>query len=183
MMILLLLSASSVAAPPEPNAKTTALEHEIKAAFIYNIAKFIEWPKHNTEAYPDQITLCIFGNNTFNESLETIRNRLVKKRRLVITQTYDIDELTHCQIVFLKLDKKNIGKIDDIISASNLNHSLTISDQQYGNFQKEIIQLYTQGDEIRFKINIDAANSAQLVISSRLQQLASHIYHSQREGQ
>ena len=81
-------------------------EYEVKAGFIYNFAKFIEWPG---EAHPDAkitITLCIVGTDPFGKILDSIDNKTIRGKFFEIKQTRLSKDLKHCSILFISNSEK-----------------------------------------------------------------------------
>ena len=79
LILLRFLCGPNVSAEPLQNK-----EYLIKAAFLYNFAKFVEWPSESFKNSADTIKLYILGNDPFGEALDTIRDKLVQGRRLAV---------------------------------------------------------------------------------------------------
>lgn len=145
-------------------------EYMIKAAFIYNFAKFIEWPEESFTDAKSPLSLCILGQNPFGNMLVSLGTEETGGRRLVIRESKRVEEAIGCHIVFISgSEKKNLKNI--LARFDNLN-ILTIGDMT--NFAKSggTIKLDKVEERIRFEINVDAARRAGLVISSEVLDLA-----------
>ena len=93
-----------LAIPSTVNAGTspTIDEYQLKAAVLYNFAKFVEWPPETFQGPADPITLCILGENPFGNGLDqTIRGKSIGDRKITIRQISDGRQVTGCQIVFV----------------------------------------------------------------------------------
>lgn len=145
-------------------------EYALKAAFLYNFAKFVEWPK---EAFPDAptpIALCIVGEDPFGMALEPVRGRAIRGRQTVIKRGAKPDELRTCHVCFVsRSEKDNLTKI---LAEFRDKHALTVSDVEGFAERGGVIGLVTVEDGIHLEINIDAAERAGLTVSSRLLNLA-----------
>ncbi|HEY4589595.1 MAG TPA: YfiR family protein, partial [Thermoanaerobaculia bacterium] len=78
----------------------TASEYDIKAAFLYNFTKFVDWPP---DAFPDPSSLkvCVLGENPFGTSLQTIAGELVGSRKLTVMRTDSLARPAGCQVLFI----------------------------------------------------------------------------------
>ena len=62
-------------------------EYELKAAFLYNFTKFVEWPEQSFKTADDPIAICILGENSFGRALEdAVAGRSLERRKLVLRQ-------------------------------------------------------------------------------------------------
>ena len=148
-------------------------EYMIKAAFLYNFAKFIEWPPKTFEDSKSPVRLCVLGKNPFGIALESIEGKTIHGRKLIIEQLNSTKEIKICHMLFIsESEKKQLDYILNNIKDLNV---LTIGDTE--NFARlgVIINLTMAKKKIRFKINLDAANRAGLKISSKLLKLANII--------
>lgn len=147
-------------------------EDEVKAAFVYNFAKFVEWPAGKVN---DAINLCILGDSPLGFSaLKTIDGRNVQDKPLVTKLLNKADELKDCHIVFIAASEH--PKIQQRLKAAHQQHALTVSDMAGFAEAGGIIGLVKTDERIRFEINLLAAKDAGLMISSRLLSLALAIY-------
>jgi hypothetical protein len=145
-------------------------EYSVKAAFLYNFAKFIEWPGGSFEDARSPLSICIIGQDPFKENLDFLRNNTVKGRRLLVKRLSADEDLKQCKIVFI--GKSEQERVPLLLSSVKNANALTIG--EVGNFCKSggVINLFTEKNLVRFEINVDAAERAGLVISSDLLKLA-----------
>ena len=145
-------------------------EYLIKAAFLYNFLKFVEWPVEALPEISDTITTCVVGEDPFGNALESIRGKTVKNRSLAIRRVEELRNLGTCQLVFISASEKNrLRKITDALKGRSV---LTVGDFEGFLESGGIIRLFMQSNNIRFEINLDTAEQAQLKVSSRLLNLA-----------
>lgn len=146
-------------------------EYEMKAAYLFNFTKFVEWP---TKALPNggsPLIIGVLGDDPFGNILEsTIHDKRVNGHPLVVERFKSPSDLKTCHVLFISdSQKKRWPKIQ---SALGTNSVLTVS-EKWDHFTDEggMIYLFTQGNKICFDINDDAAKRAGLKISSKLLQL------------
>jgi hypothetical protein len=142
-------------------------EYEVKAAYIFNFAKFIEWPANYLPS-DDTIYLCIYQNDPFGIILEkTMIGRKANGKDWKITRIKSLDEIGKCHIlVFSEISKHEIITLLEQVKNKPI---LTIGDEepdfcQYGG----IINFTPQYSEYQFEINIEIATDLKIKISPKL---------------
>lgn len=167
--------------PAKGGAETDTLkpgygEYEIKAAFIYNFPRFVEWPNggDNNENERDAPAICILGEDPFEGAMESIQGRLIEGRKMTVSRVRSIKKAADCPILFISSsEKERIGEIIKAIGGSGI---LTIGDTEGFSRQGVIINFYTEQNKVRFEINIAAARRAGITLSSKLLKLARITY-------
>ncbi len=144
-------------------AKPKSKEYHIKAAFLLNFIKFIQWPSHAFSDTPTSLTVNILGKDPFNEALDTIENKIVKNKRLVIKRISRIEDIKECQILFVCTPEKEI--MSDILAKTKEKPILTVSETNnfflfLGNVTFIIIN-----SRLRFELNLEADERSGLLIS------------------
>lgn len=137
-------------------------EYEVKAAFMYNFAKFVEWPT----ALGGEVRLCIFGRDPFGAALDALRGKPVKERRLEVAHIDSAAKLGECQIAYLSatLDK-NLERIAEQARGKGV---LLVSDSEGYAARGAMINLYLDDGKVRFEINHPAILASGLAVSSKL---------------
>jgi len=154
-------------------------EHLIKAAFLYNFAKFVDWSPESLPESNTSLILCVLGQDSFGGALESLEGKTVKGRELVVRHTTRLENLDKCHILFISAsEKKRLPEILKSISKMNL---LTVSDMKGFAQEGGIINLVKEGSRIRFEINLDAASLSGLIISSNLLKLAKIVRSQDRK--
>lgn len=155
-------------------------EYLIKAAFLYNFAKFVEWPAEAFKDGLDTLYLGVLGVDPFGDALDSIKDKTVKGKKLVIKRFTKIDDLEKCHILFISASER--GNLRNILQSLNNSSVLTVSEMEKFAQLGGIINLITIENNIHFEINPDAAERAKLKISSHLLKLAKIVTSgSQRE--
>jgi hypothetical protein len=149
-------------------------EYEVKAGFMYNFPKFIEWPGDTFSGTTKAITLCVVGTDPFGKALGSIDNKTVQNRRLEIKYTARSRDLKMCSILFISgSEKESLPQILEILKGAA---TLTIGDTRGYAQQGVIINFVMEQNKVGFEINAESARQAKLTISSKLLKLAKTIH-------
>lgn len=144
-------------------------EYQIKAAYLYNFTKFVEWPPQRFDKTADPIVIGVLGQAPFGEELEkVVRDRKVNGRAISIVTLRSIGEARGVHVLFVAAShEKRLGPED----LAQLEGVLTVGETEH--FASDgIVKFTTVDDKVRFEINADAADRAGLRISAQLQKLA-----------
>lgn len=146
-------------------------EYQVKAVFLYNFAKFVEWPAKSFPKLSDPIVICILGQNPFDNDLgEAIRGKLWDGRAFTILQIVDLPPKSRCQILFVtSSERQHFRSMVGSLKGSGI---LTVGDTPGFIDDGGIINFMVEGGKIRFEISVEAAGQAQLTVSSKLLSLA-----------
>ena len=173
---LVIMVAVFVGASLAPNVQSEdAVSHEyvLKAAYLFNFAKFVEWP---AKAFADDqgvIKFCVLGKDPFGGALELIKDKMVNRRKVVIRRSATIGDLEGCHILFIsKSEKKELARIFAYLKDS---YVLTVGDTENFADRGGVINFTTVGKKLRFEINMNAAQRSGLRISSKLLKLATSV--------
>lgn len=168
---LVVLAVGAVHAAAEPSARET----QIKAAFIYNFTKFIEWPPATFAADATPIVLGTFGDSPLHRELETlVAGRKVNGRAIVVRRVATVQEVKATQIVFVMSAED--ARFAAILPSIQDSAVLTVGESDSFLAHGGGIRLLVNEEKLRFEINIAAAERAQLKISAQLQKLATTIH-------
>ena len=145
-------------------------EYQVKAAFLYNFVKFVEWPA-TPAAQEGPIEICVLGKDPFGGALErVVEGKTVNDRALVIRHFGDIAAARSCQVLFVSTSEA--GRVSEIVKAVRGWSVLTVSEINRFSERGGIINFLMEGQRVRFRINTKMAASAGLTISSKLLELA-----------
>ena len=177
---LIAITAMFVVASFAPNVQAKDREYLVKAAFLYRIAKFVEWPAESFVDTHAPFTIGILGEKPLDVALNAISDKNVKGREVVIKRSARIEDLQGCHIIFICASKRKYpAQIFDNLKGL---HVLTVGEVK--NFAQVggIINFVTVGNKIRMEINVDAARKAGLKISSMLLGVSRIVRDDSREG-
>jgi hypothetical protein len=146
-------------------------EYRLKAAFVFNFAKFVEWPPEAFTNATAPIVIGILGDNPFGQDLEeTVNAKTVNDRPFEIREFHSATDARKCHILFICTSEKD--KLSQIFDALRDTNVLTVGETDGFTDNGGMINFVRQGTKIRFQINADAAKAARLKISSKLMSLA-----------
>lgn len=153
---------------PFAQAQSISAANQVKAVFLLNFSQFVTWPAITPENNNTPFVIGILGPNPFGGYLERVVEGERVGRRPIIVQRYsEAKEIQNCQILFIakELPPETLQELSN-------NGILTVSDKD--NFAQNggIIRFYIEDNKIRLQINLPAAKSARLTISSKLLRLA-----------
>ena len=162
VLSLILLSAVwlFLAANLPSNAQSAApTESEVKAAFLYNFAKFVEWPADSPVHNRDTITIAVLGDGSFEDVLErTVADKVVHGRRVSVRRISNIKEALDCQIVFVSASEER--KLREDVKMLQGKSILTVGETEQFARRGGIISFRLEANQRRLDINPHAAEAA-----------------------
>jgi hypothetical protein len=166
-LVLLALGASPdafAAAPPE--VKRTP-EYDLKAVFLYQFAHFVEWPARSFPDASTPITIGVLGDDPFGSGLdEIVSNEAVGGRKLIVRRYHTVDEIETCHVLFIC--PSEAGRMTAILSRLKGRNLLTVGDTKDFVTQNGVVGFTVARSRLKLRINLAAADSAKLTISSKL---------------
>jgi len=149
----------------------TVDEYQVKAAFVFNFAKFIEWPAQAFQTPKDPVAVCVLGHNPFGNALEeVIHGKSIEGRSLLYRQVSDAESANTCQILFVALSEcKRFRTMHGNLKPLGI---LSVGEAEGFANDGGVINFKLEEGRVRFEINLDAAERQQLHISSKLLSLA-----------
>lgn len=174
LLALLLLGLRVAVAADVPPSR----EYQIKAAFLYNIPKFVEWPADSFADINAPLVIGVLGVNPFGDQLEVIvRNRKINGRSLIVKQVETVEEAKATHLLFVSSEaSQRFWLMRKELADSAV---LTVGESAAFIAAGGGIRFIPVGDKLSFEINMQAAEQAHLKISSQLQKLATSITRTQ----
>jgi len=159
-------------------------EYLIKAGFIYNFAKFVEWPA-NAFAQPDSpIVIGVLGTDPFGNTIDRIvEDKKVGTRGFVVRRykwSKELKDVKDCKILFISASER--AHMDEIVESVKGLPILTVGETPGFAERGGVIRFTLEGNRVRFEVNVEAAHQAELNISSRLLTLAKIIPQATASG-
>jgi len=150
-------------------------EYQLKAAFIYNFAKFVEWP---ADAFPEggaPLRICVLGENPFgNELLQTVNGKKVNGHPLVVVPVLESHQARGCHVLFLSRAERK--RIPQTLEALRNSSTLTVGESDDFMRAGGVINFVLEGGKVRFEVSLRASEQARLKISSKLLSLARTVW-------
>ena len=191
-LIVLVLALLLVLIAPEVRADSAhSREYQVKAAFLYNFTKFVDWPKEKVPDSNEPITLGILGKDPFGNAFEPLKDKQAKSRKIVIKRFKGFEELKNssrddkaelqrqikalrkCYLLFICSSEKKA--LRDIINSVKDHPVLTVGDMKGFLEAGGIVNFLMEEKKVRFEINLAAARRAKLKIRSKLLRLARRV--------
>jgi len=169
--LLTLLLTIHLAATPQGQAQVALTEYQVKAAYLFNFLKFVEYPNDSFADPLAPIVIGVVGDDPFGSALpQVVTGKTVQGRDLVIRNYRDGEELRGAHILFISAsEKKRLPMIFSNLHGSSV---LTVADMEGFLDAGGMIQFLNENDRVRFAINLDATTQARLKLSSKLLSLA-----------
>jgi hypothetical protein len=150
-----------------------ASEYQLKAVFLFNFAQFVDWPPPAAGA-PDAgspLRIGILGDDPFGRLLdEIVRGERIGARPFEVRRYRQVGDVEGCAILFISRAENE--RLPQILAALGNRPTLTVSDGADFAKQGGMIQFVTDKNRVRLRVNLEAAQSARLSISSKLLRVA-----------
>ncbi len=176
-------------------------EYKIKAAFVYNFIKFVDWAEEDTSEKDAPITIGVIGSDTLVKAFEPVKNKQVRGRRLVIRQFEEWDRLKKsqkkndsawkeklkalkkCRVLFVCACGSEKEEIPTGIIEALEGSGVLLVGEVPGFLEKGgVINFVMENKKVRFEINTTAAGRNRLKIRSQLLKLARRVYREKSSG-
>jgi hypothetical protein len=146
-------------------------EYQVKAAFLYNFVKFVEWPPQTFKSPTDRIAICVLGQDPFGGALDdAVRGKTFDGRTFVVSRLGEARQAGGCQILFVSASESK--RVPAILAELGANSILTVGETESFAAEGGVIDFRLEAGRVRFRVNVDAAEKARLKISSKLLSLA-----------
>jgi hypothetical protein len=169
LRLLGVLIVSSVLFPCLCRAAEDSLEYQVKAAFLLNFTKFVEWPPAAFENSTSPISICILGDDPFGKTLnQIVVGEMVNDRKVVVQRTKRAPSPKSCQVLFISSSEKDVGKLLAGLGPG----VLTVGEGDGFVREGGMIGFVLENRRVRFEINQSVAGNGGLKLSSKLLSVA-----------
>ena len=163
LMALALFSKDRLAGAAAPAASET----QVKAIFIYNFARYVEWPVSAFATSNAPIVIGVLGTDPFGDNLQhDVDGKTVNGRPFVIKHFAADSEWTGCQILFIS--HSEASRVAAILTKTSLLPILTVGEDDSFAQNGGIVNFVLKNGNVRLEIDLAAARKAGLAISSKL---------------
>jgi YfiR/HmsC-like len=172
-----------IAFPATPASAQSVTDDQVKAAYIFNFAKFIEWPSQVFAAKDAPMNFCVLGRSPVVDELDSsIGGKSVNGHTIMVKHLHGPDEIKDCHLIFLAA---SAGKQQQkLIQAAKGSAVLLVAETPGFARSGGTINFITESGRLLFEVNVNAAESAHLRISSKLLALARIVSPGEeRQGQ
>lgn len=172
--VFLALAAAAVFAQ-----SNTSAEYEIKAAFLFHFAQFVEWPRETFQQADSPITYCTIGEDPFRGALDaSLEGKKLGARPFRVRHLQKAKEAPGCQVLFIGAEEKK--SLAETLSSVEGRATLTVGETEHFADDGGMIGFCVEQNKMRFEINVEKAERAHLKISARLLALARKVVGSPR---
>jgi len=132
-------------------------EYQLKAAFLFNFAKFIDWPPASFASPQSPFTFCILGADPFGRAMDdALQGKTIGDRAVAIERSKDLVDARHCQMVFVSSSEKR--RVPEILNGLRGTNVLVVGESDGFAAAGGVIQFALEDNHVRFLINTDAAD-------------------------
>lgn len=152
-------------------ARAQAPEYDLKAAFLFNFAKFVEWPASAFTNERAPLTICVHGEDPFGPTLDAVvQGERLGERSFLVQRPDSLDGLGECHVLFISRSEKD--RLARVMAQVEDKPVLTVADMDGFLRAGGVINFVLEGSKVRFLISQEAAERSGLRISSKLMRLA-----------
>ena len=178
LAILVLLHFAASGSSP---AGVSPSEYQVKAAYLLNFLKFVEWPEDSFADPLAPIVIGVVGDDPFGSSLaEAIIGRTVQDRDLVLRKYHAGEDMHGAHLLFISASERK--QLPQILSSLRGSNVLTVADTEGFLDAGGMIQFLNENEQVRFEINADAVSKSRLKMSSKLLSLAKSVTGKAKEA-
>lgn len=171
MSLLIVAIAWGIVSPRRVVAQEGADEYQVKAAFLPNFARYVEWPATSLSEAGSPLIIGVVGDDPFGGVLDgVLRGTVANGHPIQLQHLHWNDSLNGCQLLFIS--SSEVNHLPAILQSLNGSSVLTVSDIERFSLSGGMIELRMVGSRVRFDINLTAADEAHLKVSSKLLNVA-----------
>jgi hypothetical protein len=150
-------------------------DYQVKAAYLYSFAKFVEWPPRKFTDASSPIVFCIISDQAFQQELDrVVRGKSISGHTVAVMTMPEGEQLRRCHIVFINsAGSKQIRQTLETLRGSAV---LTVGETTEFVKQGGIIRFLLEDDRVQFEVNHKSATGEGVYISARLLGVAKHVY-------
>jgi len=148
-------------------------EYQVKAAFLFNFARYTEWPSPGAGGQGVPFSVCIIGRDPFGDALAAIEGKIVHDRPLRVHRGVALDQLRGCQLLWVSESEER--RLAAILRAVAPYPVMTLSDIEGFVEAGGMIGLMVVEERVRFDVNLAAVRQANLHVSSQVLKLARNV--------
>lgn len=155
---------------PLSSAQTTS-EYQVKAAYLYNFAKFVDWPERDFANPAVPVRLCVLNEPSFEPELNRIvKGKVVAGHPVSVVSVQNAEQSRSCHILFISSSQNVQSRhVIEVLRDASV---LTVGETKGFVEEGGIINFVLQDDRVQFQVNYKAAKQAGLSMSSRLLSVA-----------
>lgn len=152
----------------EAQAALSADEASVKAGYIFNFMKFVDWPP---QFQTQTVNVCVLGSNPFGRVLESLSGKPIRNRPIRVVTDVPLGQVRYCHVVFVS--RSEAGRLTNALLRLRQTPILTVSDIEGFSDHGGVIELLTgTNGEVAFRVSQKSAEEVGLRVSSKLLSLS-----------
>lgn len=161
--------------------RTPPTEYEVKAAYLYNFGKFVEWPSGEAATKDESFEICVLGDDPFGAALDSaVTGATINGKNVAVKRITKAQEIDGCRILFISSSESE--RLPGILGSLDKANVLTVSDMPQFSQRGGMIQFVLDGKRVRFEVNLTNAQGAGLNLSSELLKVALRVTRDSHSG-
>jgi hypothetical protein len=174
-LVLAGLLWSQASLPTRTGAGAASLEYQVKAAYLLNFTRYVEWPTDAIDAPGEPMSICVLGRDPFGPVLDaTVEGKVSQGRSLTVKRIQSARQTSGCHVVFVSRETWQAER--ELLESLRTKGLLTVGETDDFAQEGGVIGFVIQEETVRFVVNTDARDRAGLRISSRMLSLAAAVY-------
>jgi uncharacterized protein DUF4154 len=174
LMLLLMLPSAGRSFAADP---LTLSEYQIKAGFLFNFTRFVEWPESAFATPASPILICVAGETPLTDLLtDVIVGKIVDGRAVAIRRVNPSDDLHRCNLLFISASGER--RAAEILASVKKANTLTVGETPGFAQGGGMINFAVQDNKVKLEMNLDAATRAGLKVNSKLIGVSRLVSHS-----
>lgn len=170
---LLVLSLLLVCCAAAAHAQTLS-EQQVKAAFLFNFAKFVEWPVDAFSGPDDPIVFCVLGHDRVGDAIAGLAGKIVQGRKVAVRRHQSVQDTKGCHVLYVS--ESHVDHAEGIIAQLRGVPVLLIADDEDFARRGGMINFVLERNKVGFEINAEAIRRARLTANAQLLKLARTVY-------
>ena len=169
------LVLSQASAPPGTGSRGASLEYQVKAAYLLNFTRYVDWPSQVFQAPTDPVRVCVLGQDPFGVVLDaTMQGKTTQGRPLAVRRVRSSSDAAGCHLVFISRETwRTLRELPRTLRSAG---RLTVGESEEFAQAGGVIGFVIRDEAVRFVVNAEARDRAGLRISSRMLSLAAAVY-------
>lgn len=142
-------------------------EYQLKAVFLFNFAQFVEWPSSAFETPESPLSMCVLGSDPFGQELESVmQGEAINGRSIEVRRHLSAEEARDCHVLFV--NQSSSEELRNTLEQLRGEPVLTVGETTNFTRAGGVIRFFMEGSRVRLEVNPQAADAAQLRLSSKL---------------
>jgi hypothetical protein len=156
-------------------------EYQVKATYLYNFARFVEWPATAAATKSDSFAICVLGQDPFGPALDAIvAGETIDGKPVLAKRISKPKDAVSCRVLYIS--SSEISRLREDLAPLDKAGVLTVSDIPQFSQRGGMIEFVLDGNKIRFEVNLASAEGAGLSLSSELLKVAVTVRKNPQPG-